>query len=170
MSLDVRPATLDDLPAITAIYNHYVVHSHATFDLEPVSLDNRREWFSHYAATGPHRLLVGVEAGRIAGYTMSSKLRPKPGYLTSIETTVYVDASGLGRGVGRALYASLLRAVSGEDLRKAFAGIALPNEASIALHRAFGYTSLGIFREAGRKYGRYWDVEWFERPLPYEGA
>jgi len=101
---------------------------------------------------------------------MSSKLRPKPGYLTSIETTVYVDASGLGRGVGRALYASLLRAVSGEDLRKAFAGIALPNEASIALHRAFGYTSLGIFREAGRKYGRYWDVEWFERPLPYEGA
>ena len=170
MTIDVRAARPDDLPAITAIYNHYVAESHATFDLEPVTLDNRREWFAHYAASGPHRLLVAVRDGRVAGYTMSSTLRPKPGYLTSVETTVYVDAGSLGLGIGRALYAALFRELAGEDLHKAFAGIALPNSASIALHRSFGFTELGVFREAGRKFGRFWDVQWYERPLPYDGA
>jgi phosphinothricin acetyltransferase len=162
----VRPAESGDLPQLTDLYNHYVETSPATFDLEPVSLDSRRRWMGRYADTGPHRLLVAIVGGAIAGYATSGKLREKPGYLPSVETTVYVHPDRLGRGVGTVLYAGLFAALAGEDVHRAYAVIVLPNPSSVALHARFGFESRGVFREAGRKFGRYWDVEWYERPLP----
>src|SRR5206468_11068758 len=85
----VRLATDDDLQAINDIYNHYVAESPVTFDVEPVSLDARREWFTHYSAAGRHRLFVASTGARVTGLASSSRFRPKPGYLTSIETSVY---------------------------------------------------------------------------------
>ena len=162
----VRTAESGDLPMITDLYNHYVKTSPATFDLEPVSLANRREWMSRYAPNGPHRLLVAVDRGAIAGYATSGKVREKPGYLTSIETTVYVHPERNGRGIGTSLYTALFAAVAGEDVHRAYAAIVLPNPASIALHERFGFAPVGLYREIGRKFGRYWDVQWFERALP----
>lgn len=162
----VRKAESGDLPQLTDLYNHYVKSSPATFDLEPVSLDSRRQWMSRYADTGPHRLLVAIDGGSIAGYATSGKLREKPGYLTSVETTVYVHPDRHGRGVGTRLYAALFSALAGEDVHRAYAAIVVPNAVSVALHERFGFKLVGIYREAGRKFGRYWDVEWFERPLP----
>jgi len=95
-SVHVRPASEKDLEAINDIYNHYVVESHVTFDDEPTTMEVRREWFSHYAETGRHRLMVATESGQVAGYASSSRFRPKPGYLTSVETSVYLSPDAAG--------------------------------------------------------------------------
>jgi phosphinothricin acetyltransferase len=163
----LRAAQPADLPALTEIYNHYVRTSGVTFDVTEFTVAARQEWFSHYAATGPHRLLVAVEdLGDVVGYATSSPFRPKPGYAPSVETSVYLRADATGRGIGRALYARLLELLAGEDVHRAYAGIALPNDASVALHERLGYREVGTFAEVGRKFGRYWDVRWFEREMP----
>jgi phosphinothricin acetyltransferase len=162
---NVRRAVVDDLPALTAIYNHYVEHTVVTFDVEPFTVEQRREWFDHYATTGPHRLLVGELDGAVAGYATSSQFRVKPGYATSVETTVYCDPSATGRGLGSALYGELFSALAGEGLHRAYAGVALPNDASVRLHERCGFAELGTFHEVGRKLGRWVDVRWFERQL-----
>lgn len=165
-SVLIRGAESGDLPALTDLYNHYVKTSPATFDLEPASLESRREWMSRYSDSGPHRLLVAIDDGALAGYATSGKLREKPGYLTSVETTVYVHPDRHARGVGTSLYTALFAALANEDVHRAYAVIVLPNPASIALHARFGFEPVGLFREAGRKFGRYWDAQWFERALP----
>ncbi|MGZ4241030.1 MAG: N-acetyltransferase family protein, partial [Actinomycetota bacterium] len=83
----VRPAVADDIPRLTEIYNHYVESSQATFDVEPVTIEQRREWFSHYSSTGPHRLLVAVDVV-VVGFASSSPFRARAAYATSIETSV----------------------------------------------------------------------------------
>jgi phosphinothricin acetyltransferase len=161
----IRPATEDDLEAINEVYNHYVRETHVTFDDEPVTMAARKEWFGHYAATGRHRLLVAADDGQLQGYAASSRFRPKPGYLTSVETSIYIAPDSVGKGIGASLYAALFQALDGEDLHRAYAGIALPNPASVALHERFGFKRVAHFSEQGRKFGRYWDVDWFEKPL-----
>ncbi len=165
----VRPAVSGDLERLNAIYNDYVVTSHCTFDLEPLSMDARREWFTHYGPAGPHRLFVAViggYGGEVIGYATSSKFRVKPGYETSVETSIYLAPEATGLGVGSRLYGALFESLQGQDVHRAYAGIALPNPASIALHEKFGFKKVAHFTEQGRKFGRYWDVAWFEKALP----
>jgi phosphinothricin acetyltransferase len=162
----VRPAVDADLPSITDLYNHYVRTSPATFDLEPVSLENRKAWMTHYAGSGRHRLFVATDGESITGYATSGKVRERPGYLVSVETTVYVHPEHLGKGIGKRLYGAIFAALKHEDVHRAYAAIVLPNPASIALHASFAFRPVGLFREIGRKFDRYWDVQWFERPLP----
>jgi len=161
----VRPASGDDLQAINDIYNRYVLQAHYTFDLEPMPMEARREWFSQFAEHGRHRLLVAELGERVIGYACSTKLRPRPAYGTSIETTLYLATDAVGRGVGSRLYEALFASLGAEDLHRAYAVIALPNPASIALHERFGFRRSGLFSEQGRKFGRYWDVAWYEKPL-----
>lgn len=164
--IDVRAARDGDLEALTEIYNHYVINTHVTFDVEPFTVDERRDgWLAHYAETGPHRVLVAVDGETVLGYATSGRFREKPAYASSVECTVYCRVDTIGLGVGSALYLALFDALTGEDVHRAYAGVALPNEASLALHRRFGFTEIGTFREVGRKHGRYWDVTWLERPL-----
>lgn len=163
---DVRPAAVRDLPALTDIYNHYVRSGATTFDTTEFGVDERRDWFSHYAGDGPHRLLVAVDAGAVVGYATSSPFRVKPAYATSVETSVYCRADATGRGLGTLLYGALFDALAAQDLHRAYAGVALPNDASVALHQRLGFRSIGTYVEVGRKFGRYWDVRWFERALP----
>jgi phosphinothricin acetyltransferase len=162
----VRAGQPADLPALTEIYNHYVRDSAVTFDTTEFSVEQRQEWFSHYAATGPHRLLVAVEGDDVIGYATSSPFRTKPAYATSVETSVYLRPDATGRGLGMLLYRALFEALATEDVHRAYAGVALPNDASRALHERLGFREVGTFLEVGRKLGRYWDVCWFERSLP----
>jgi phosphinothricin acetyltransferase len=162
----VRAGQPDDLPALTDIYNHYVRTSGATFDTAEFTVEARREWFAHYGRTGPHRLLVALDGEDLLGYATSSPFRPKPGYATSVETTVYLRQDATGQGLGALLYRALFDALVGEDVHRAYAGVVLPNDASVALHEKLGFRAVGTFQELGRKLGRYWDVRWYERPLP----
>jgi phosphinothricin acetyltransferase len=164
--IDVRYAAPDDLPELTAIYNHYVLHTAATFDIEPFEVAARHGWFAHYAQTGPHRLLVAVHDGELLGYASSSTFRPKPAYDTSIEVTVYLHPTATARGIGTALYERLFAELRDEPLHRAYAVIALPNPASVALHAKFGFASIGTMTEVGRKYDQWWDVLMMQRQLP----
>jgi phosphinothricin acetyltransferase len=165
----IRPAARDDLTALNEIYNHYVRATHVTFDVEPWSLARREEWFEHYGPAGRHRVFVAAtDAGAVAGYASSSPYRPKPAYDTSVEVSAYLAPEATGHGAGTRLYAALLGALEGEDVHRAYAGIALPNAASVALHERCGFVHVGLFTEQGRKFGRYWDVAWYERRVPLQ--
>ena len=162
----VRACAEADLGQINDLYNHYIRTTAITFDLEPITMDARREWFGHYRDGGPHRLLVAADGDDVLGYASSSKLRPKAAYLTSVETSVYLTPDAIGRGIGTALYGALFDVLAEEDVHRAYAGITVvPNPASVALHERFGFRLVGTFREQGRKFGRYWDVSWYEKEL-----
>ncbi|WP_413758544.1 N-acetyltransferase family protein [Streptomyces sp. MMBL 11-3] len=165
--VQVRPGTVGDLDALTDLYNHYVRETPITFDTVPFTPQERRPWLLSHPEDGPHRLMVAVEpdAQRILGYATSGEFRSRPAYATSVEVTVYVAPGAGGRGIGTLLYAALFEALAGEDLHRAYAGITQPNEASVRLHTRFGFRYVGTYREAGRKFGRYWDVARYEKEL-----
>ena len=171
LDLLVRPAADGDLESLNDIYNQYVKETHFSFDIEPWTMDARREWFSRHALTGRYRLLVAEADGAVVGYTCSGQYRTKPGYLTSVETSVYLASNAVGRGAGTRLYDELFKSLEAEDVHRAYAGIGLPNPASVALHEHFGFKRVAHYTEQGRKFDRYWDVAWFEKPLgaPPEG-
>jgi phosphinothricin acetyltransferase len=162
----IRPAEPRDFPAVLTIYNHYIVHSHVTFDVRPFELSEREAWFAQFADTGRSRMFVADDDAGLAGYACSTSFRPKPAYATSVETTVYVHPERLGRGIGRLLYEPLLEALGTEDVHRAYAVIVLPNPASIRLHEELGFSFAATLREVGRKFDKYWDVSWYERSLP----
>jgi phosphinothricin acetyltransferase len=164
-TLTIRPAVLDDLPGLTALYNHYIATTAITFDLDPWTVEQRRAWFEHYAETGRHRLLVAYEDGVLAGYASTSPFAVKAAYQTSVEVSVYLAAGFGGRGIGTALYEALFVAIADEDVHRAHAGITLPNPASVALHKRFGFEEVGVYDEVGYKFGRYHDVLRVQRPL-----
>lgn len=167
----IRAGEERDLEALTEIYNHYVRHTHITFDIEPWRVEARRaRWFSHYGEDGPHRLRVAVEGEAVLGYVTSSPMGEKAGYRTTIETSVYLRPEASGRGLGTRLYEALFQALSGLDLHRAYAGIALPNPGSMRLHEKLGFRQVGVFSEVGRKFGRFYDVAWYERSLVSGGV
>lgn len=165
MATMVRPATRADLARMTEIYNHYVLTTPITFDLEPLTEDQREPWFQGHTTPPRHRLFVAEDAGRVVGFAGTGRFHDRAAYDTSAETTIYCAPEATGRGVGSALYAALFEALRDADLNRLVAGITIPNDASVALHRRFGFRDVGIFTEVGRKFDRYWDVLWMERPL-----
>ncbi|GGP48115.1 phosphinothricin acetyltransferase [Streptomyces calvus] len=152
---------------LTDLYNHYVRETAITFDTVPFTPEERRPWLLSHPEDGPYRLMVATGAGpqRILGYATSSPLRAKPAYATSVETTVYVAPDVGRRGIGTLLYEALFEALAGEGLHRAYAGVAQPNDASTRLHERFGFRHVGTYREVGRKFGRWWDVAWYEKEL-----
>jgi len=159
----IRPARAEDLPAVTEILNPYILESHVTFDLEPHAPAARQPWFDGFGERGPHRLLVLEGPDGLLGYAASRAFRPKPAYASSVETSVYLRAGAVGAGHGRRLYGALLAALEAEPVHRAYAFLALPNPASVALHARLGFHPAGLLREAGFKLGRYWDVAVYER-------
>jgi phosphinothricin acetyltransferase len=159
----IRSATAADLPDLLEIYNHYVLQTPITFDVEPISMEQRRVWLQQFAQTGRHRLWVAESAGRLVGYAGTHQFRAKQAYEASVETTIYCAPGAQGRGIGRALYDALFEALRAEDIRSFIAGITLPNPASIALHQRVGFTLSGTMHAVGRKFGSYWDVAWYEK-------
>ncbi|MFI0718954.1 GNAT family N-acetyltransferase [Streptomyces sp. NPDC021224] len=165
--VQVRAGTEADLAALTDIYNHYVRETPVTFDIDPITPDDRRPWLLSHPEDGPHRLLVAqpAEGGQVVGYATSSPYRPKAAYATSVETSIYLAPGAGGRGIGSLLYAALFEALADEDVHRAYAGVALPNQASIRIHERFGFQRVGVFQEVGRKFGAYHDVAWLEKRL-----
>lgn len=162
----IRRAIGSDLPALTAIYNHYIRETAITFDLDPYTVEARRPWLAAFGEAGRHQIFVAEEAGQAIGWACTRPFRERRAYDPSAETSVYLAPDAHRRGLGTQLYTRLFEAVAGEDIHRFIAGITLPNEASIALHERFGFTRVGVMREVGRKFGRYWDVLWMERPGP----
>lgn len=161
----IRAATASDLPALTELYNHYIEQTVATFAVTPLTVDDRRAWFAKMTEDGPFQCLVALddETGELLGYASTGPVRPLEAYAHSVEVSVYLAPAATGRGIGAALYAALFPRLRG--VHRAYACIALPNEGSIALHKKFGFASVGRWHQAGRKFGRWVDVEWLEKRL-----
>jgi len=160
----VRPARLDDLDAFVEIYNHYVATTHFTFDTEPFTPLTRRPWFEQFDGRR-HRCLALTDRGGVIGYASSAPLKSKAAYETSVEVSIYLASSATGRHFAAPLYDALFTQLESEDVHRAYALIALPNDASIAFHRRFAFEEVAHLNEVGRKFGRYWDVVWLEKAL-----
>jgi L-amino acid N-acyltransferase YncA len=160
----IRPAVQDDLSDIAAIYNHEIANSTATFDLEPPTY---AYWEQRLAGKheGDH-LLVAVDTDDdVVGYAYSWSYRPRPAYDLTRETSIYLDPSVRGHGIGRLLYPALLDAMVSTGVHTAVALIALPNPGSVALHKACGFEHVGTMREVGFKFDQWVDVEWYQKLL-----
>jgi phosphinothricin acetyltransferase len=160
--LGVRTADVADAAACAAVYAPYVERSVASF--EEVAPD---------AAVMAGRMLdqprlpwlVAVRDGVVVGFAYASRHRARPAYRWSVEVSVYLQESEHGRGTGRALYAELLDVVRSLGYVRAYAGITLPNVASVGLHESMGFTSIGVFSTVGFKHGKWHDVGWWQLPL-----
>lgn len=161
--MQIREAGEADLPAVAAIYGREARDGHATFDLEARPLEL---WQERLAAGGPgEHFLVAEHDGSVIGYATSTPFRPKPAYVHTRESTVYVAPGHQGLGAGRALYDALLARMVDDAVHLVVAAVALPNPASLALHRACGFEEVGTMREVGRKMDRWIDVTWLQLRL-----
>jgi phosphinothricin acetyltransferase len=162
----IGPGTEDDLPGIVEILNEAIANSSATFATRPTSVDEQREWFEQFSSTGPHRLFVARRGNRILGYACSQRYRNHEAFRETVEVSIALDVSCRGQGIGSSLYRALFECLADEPVHVVVAGIAMPNEASVALHRKFGFTEVGTFREYAVKNGRYIGSLWMQRLSP----
>ena len=161
--MHIRLASPDDRFEIADIYAPVVTQTHISFEIVPPSPDEMAKRIA--AAMEKHVCLVAEENGRIDAYAYGSKYRDKPAYAWSTETTIYVRDGTRGKGIGRTIYTTLLRILAAQNYRRAFAGIALPNSGSVALHEAVGFTHIGTNPEAGYKFDRWHDLGWWSMQL-----
>ncbi len=165
-TVEVRDATSADLPAVAAIYTHYVLRTTITFNTEVRTPRQWQERFGSQVMEGRYHLLVAEVAGAVAGYVETGWFRPKAAYERSAELSVYVAPDATGHGIGSALYGALLQRLEGDErFHRAYAIVALPNDRSVRFHERHGFTHRGTLSEAGHKFGRYLDVAYFERPV-----
>jgi L-amino acid N-acyltransferase YncA len=159
----IRDATTEDTAAMLGIYRPFVTDTAVSFELEPPSAAE----FSRRVLDAQSRWawLVAERGGTVAGYAYSSAFRQRAAYQWSVEVSAYLGPESRGRGVGRALYERLIGILVAKGYCTAYAGITLPNETSVRFHRALGFGAVGVFRRAGRKFGAWHDVSWWQREL-----
>ena len=159
----IRPAVPDDAAACAAIYAPFVTDNWVSFETKPPTSAEMAGRIAEYGES--HGWLVAERERLVLGYAYGSPHRRRAAYATSCDVAVYVAHDQARRGVGRALYETLLSGLATRGFHAAFAGIALPNPASIALHEAMGFTPVGIYREVGWKMDGWRDVGWWQRLL-----
>ncbi|WP_297081590.1 GNAT family N-acetyltransferase [uncultured Demequina sp.] len=160
----IREATTDDAAAIAALYNPYVRDTVITFEYDEVAVETMG---ARIAAVQERELpwIVVEEADAVVGFAYAAPYRPRAAYLHSVETTIYLDRAAGGRGLGRTLYGDLIERLEASHAHSAISLIALPNDASIGLHHALGFRDVGVLHEVGRKFDRWIDVAYLQRPL-----
>ena len=159
----IRAARAADAPALREIYRPYVETTIVSFELEVPTLEEFQRRMA-VALQGWAWLVAEVD-GEIAGYAYGSAHRARPAYRTAVETTAYVVARYQRRDIARGLYTRLLARLCESGYESAFAGIALPNDASEGFHRGLGFAPIGVFPRVGRKFGAWHDVAWYYRPV-----
>ncbi|HKV52699.1 MAG TPA: arsinothricin resistance N-acetyltransferase ArsN1 family B [Gemmatimonadaceae bacterium] len=159
----IRVATAVDGPAFAEIYRPAVVGSPISFEVDPPDGAEMARRVETIGARYPW--LAFDDDGATIGYAYASPHRARPAYQWSAEVSAYVHADARRRGVARALYTSLFASLRLLGYCNAYAGITLPNPASVGLHEALGFRSVGVFHDVGHKLGRWHDVGWWERPL-----
>ena len=158
----LRPARLDDVPAIAQIYRYAVRESVATFDVTDPPLSY---WHEKLSSQRPGDHVVVVDDGTVIGYAYSSSFRPRPAYARTRETSVYLLPDAVGQGLGRMAYSHLLALLRADRMHSAVAVVAEPNPASVALHESLGFELVGVLHEVGRKFDRWVDTRWYQLRL-----
>ena len=163
MSHLIRPAAVADAAAICAIYNHYVLNTSISFELETVSdvqMAQRIETISSQFSW-----LVYEEQGRILGYAYATQWKPRQAYRHAVESSIYLATGSGGKGIGSQLYASLFALLKERDVHTVIGGIALPNAGSVALHEKMGFVKVAHFEQVGKKFDQWIDVGYWQLML-----
>ena len=164
--MKIRAATTKDAAACAAIYAPYVTDTTISFETEPPTQAEMAERIAAAERTHAWLVLEDLEdGGRVVGYAYAGPWRSRAAYRWTCETSIYLEIGRRRTGSGRALYEALLARLAERGYRTAVAGMTLPNEASVALHRAMGFEPVGTFRQVGRKHGQWHDVAWTQRAL-----
>ena len=159
----LRHATPADLPAINAIYNHYVLHCTCTYQTVPSTEQERAEWFAAHGEK--HPVIVAEENGEVIGWASLSKFHPRQAYENSVEDSIYLHHERRGQGLGTLLLGEVLRLAKEIGHHTVLGGADAEQEGSIALHTKFGFEKVSHLKEVGFKFGRWLDVIWMQKML-----
>lgn len=160
----IRPAVIGDMEAIARIYNHYILNTVVTFEEQPVTAVDIAGRIDAVAAAG-FAWLVAERDGEVVGYAYANTWNTRSAYRFACECTVYLDPAATGQGLGTVLYDALFASLRAKQMRTVIGGIALPNEASVALHEKFGLSKVAHFNEVGFKFDRWIDVGYWQGML-----
>jgi len=159
--INIREANESDLPQLLEIYNDIILHTTAVYDYEPHTLEMRKQWFETKRQQG-FPVFVAEENGQIVGFSSIGPFRAWAAYKYSVENSVYVKASERGKGIGKLLIPPLIEATKKSKLHTIIAGIDATNEASIKLHKHFGFKEVAYFKEVGWKFERWLDLKFLQ--------
>ena len=155
--------TSDDAAGIAEIYRPVVERT--TISFEEAAPDADEIGARIVRTTAEYPWLVACNTDAVIGYAYAGRHRERAGYRYSVDVSVYVAQEARGRSIGTMLYTALFENLAERGFHRAFAGITLPNDASLALHRRFGFRDVGVYHEVGYKFGKWLDVLWCERPV-----
>ena len=168
MTRIIRLARADDAPAIQAIYAPVVSHTPISFETTPPSIEEMSQRIEQTLKSFPW--LVYEDTGELLGYAYASQHRIRSAYQWSVDVSIYVHEHSRRQGIGRQLYAALFKLLRQQGFYNAYAGITLPNPASVALHEAMGMQPLGVYQKVGYKLGAWHDVGWWQGLLQPHSA
>jgi phosphinothricin acetyltransferase len=162
----IRSATISDCPAISAIYNHYVLHDTCTYQEEPEQLEDREKWF---AAHGPqHPVIVAEEAGQVVGWASLSPYNPRSAYRYTVENSIYLKPDRRRLGIGKLLLQDLIDRAKALGHRTIIAGISSEQVGSLKIHENFGFIKVGHLKRVGYKASQWLDVVYLQLELKTE--
>ncbi|MGD0339895.1 MAG: N-acetyltransferase family protein [Bacteroidota bacterium] len=162
-SITIRRAELTDLDAITEIYSEAILTTTATFDTEPKSTDERREWFQSHDER--HPIIVAVMDGKVIGWASLSRWSERRGYDDTGETSFYIKSEYRGQGIGRKLKQAIIDEARRLRYHTIIARVVGESDVSLHINESFGFVHVGTMKEVGRKFGRLLDVHIFQKIL-----
>jgi L-amino acid N-acyltransferase YncA len=160
MSHPIRSATVADAAAICDIYNHYVLNTCISFELEPVTVEEMAQRIENISAQ--FAWLVYEEQGRILGYAYAAKWKPREAYRHAVESSIYLTAGSTGKGIGSQLYQRLFALLRERNVHTVIGGIAMPNAGSVAVHEKMGFVKVAHFNQVGKKFDQWIDVGYWQ--------
>ena len=159
--IHIRKAVENDLPQLLSIYNDIILNTTAVYDYEPHTLEMRKQWFETKKQQS-FPVFVAEEEGKILGFSSIGPFRAWAAYKYSVENSVYVAAEARGKGIGKLLLPPLIEAAKKLQSHTIIAGIDATNEASLRLHKSFGFKEVAHFKEVGWKFERWLDLKFLQ--------
>jgi phosphinothricin acetyltransferase len=166
--VEIRVGKLSDIVAITDIFNFYIEHTNARFEVHAFTQENRLNWFSQFSCNSKHQLFVAIKDGELLGFACSQPYRDISAFEDTVEVTVYLAPTAKGKGIGSKLYTQLFSSIRCCGVHRALSAVALPNDASLRLHTRFGFREVGVFNEYAKKHGQYISSVWLEKTFDAE--
>jgi L-amino acid N-acyltransferase len=163
LAFSIRRAELADAGGIAEVYNEAILHTTATFDTEPKSVDDRQAWLRSHDER--HPVLVAVLDGKVVGWASLTKWSDRRAYDETAETSFYVHSSCRGRGIGRQLKEAIIEEARRLGFHTLLARVAEGSQESIHLNEAAGFVHVGTLKQVGRKFGRLLDVHIMQKML-----
>ena len=163
--MEISLAKNKDLNGINDIYNYYISNTAYTFDINQITIEEKKEWFHQFKNSETSICLVGYENDDLVGFVCSTKFREKEAYNQSLETSVYISEKFKGRGFGKKLMFELITRLKSTNIKNLYALITYPNKTSINLHKTLNFIKVGILNNVGYKFKKYWSVHIYELKL-----